>query len=314
MKRIFEPSQILFAPTYQCNLKCRHCNQKQSKTRLSIATALRFMEECKNIGLNEVGFTGGEPLLYPEFIAEVSKKATLLGFRFDRITTNAGWFKTNAFLDETLGRIVSAGYDGKFCISVDDYHQVPTEKIARFIQAAVEIMGRTEVISIAHVGGINQINKVAKILRGKINKVNRLEVRPAKNFVGLSAKITEINLCPIGKAKELTNPWAKHWFKEDFCRGPGQVFYVLPNGEVKPCCGFANDLPSMTIGSIYKNNPQEILKKAQTDPFLKIVFTKGLLKLKDILKNNLKLELPPTLDHCFFCWYAQNKGIRKYLK
>src|ERR1700679_1385544 len=87
--RTFRPNYLSFAGTYQCNLTCPHCCVPiEWKDRLDLPTALRFLEEAHRFGIDILGFTGGEPFLYPEFLIEVSHRAAELGFRFDKIVTN----------------------------------------------------------------------------------------------------------------------------------------------------------------------------------------------------------------------------------
>lgn len=313
MKKGFYPTQVLFAPTYQCNLKCRPCTQEQGPTRLSITRAKLFLGQCHKLGIKEIGFTGGEPFLYTRFLSILSRPAAGYGFRFDRLMTNGAWFKTEKELDRKLRELLTAGFTGAFCLSVDDFHKVPFSKIALFIKKAVELTGWPQCVSFAYIDDINKIRKLAKLLGGKIAGNGRLVVRPRTGFVGLSAQITKIDLCPVGQAGALAAPRGKKWFREDFCQGPGQVLYVSPNGAVKPCCGFAADLPAMSIGNINRDSAREILKRAATDPFLDIIYKRGLLKLRDIYQRRNPERLKPTLDRCFLCWRLQTLGVRKYL-
>lgn len=312
-RMIFKPTQVLFAPTYHCNLHCVHCCVPRHEKKLPIKQALYFLRQCVSAGVQEVGFTGGEPFLFPEFLAALSQEADKLKCRFDRITTNAGWFHTKAELTSTISLILNSGFKGTFCVSVDRFHKVPLRKIGTFINTAVEFTGRPDIISLVYVENKEKIISLAKMLKGSIARNRRLVIRPATGFIGLSAKISGISLCPVEKAYRLKNPWSRKWFSEDFCQGPGQVLYVTPAGEVKPCCGFANDLPSMTIGTVYNEPLQTILHRAQKNKFLQFVFKKGLLVLKDVFEEHYKEKVRPTSDHCFLCWYLQKKGVRAIL-
>jgi pyruvate-formate lyase-activating enzyme len=60
--------------------------------RLAIPAALRFLEEAHTHGIRTLGFTGGEPFLYPEFLYALCRRAAALDFRFDKIMTNGVWF------------------------------------------------------------------------------------------------------------------------------------------------------------------------------------------------------------------------------
>src|SRR5438132_2341676 len=84
--RGFRPNYLSFAGTYQCNLTCPHCCVPiEWPDRLAIPMALRFLEDAHHYGIEILGFTGGEPFLYPEFVVALTDRAARLGFRFDKI-------------------------------------------------------------------------------------------------------------------------------------------------------------------------------------------------------------------------------------
>src|SRR3954462_10809879 len=90
--RTFRPNYLSFAGTYQCNLTCPHCCVPIEWTdRLDIPTAVRFLEDAHRHGIELLGFTGGEPFLYAEFVIALTRRAAELGFRFDKIVTNGVW-------------------------------------------------------------------------------------------------------------------------------------------------------------------------------------------------------------------------------
>src|SRR5258708_8516371 len=92
--RTFRPNYLSFAGTYQCNLTCPHCCVPIEWTdRLAVAVALRFLEDARGHGVEVLGFTGGEPFLYPEFVVAVTRRAAALGFRFDNVMTNGVWHR-----------------------------------------------------------------------------------------------------------------------------------------------------------------------------------------------------------------------------
>src|SRR5271155_6085690 len=86
--RTFRPNYLSFAGTYQCNLSCPHCCVPiEWPDRLDVATALRFLEDAHAAGVEILGFTGGEPFLYAEFVVALTRRAAELGFRFDKVMT-----------------------------------------------------------------------------------------------------------------------------------------------------------------------------------------------------------------------------------
>ena len=95
--RTFRPNYLSFAGTYQCNLSCPHCCVPiEWPDRLDIPTALRFLEQAHAAGIETLGFTGGEPFLYPEFLLALTQRAAELGFRFDKLMTNGVWHRDAA--------------------------------------------------------------------------------------------------------------------------------------------------------------------------------------------------------------------------
>ena len=67
-----------------CNITCRNCYIESSPTNdrlayISAVEAIAFLDEAKSLGAREIGFTGGEPFLNPEF-PEMLQAALERGF------------------------------------------------------------------------------------------------------------------------------------------------------------------------------------------------------------------------------------------
>ena len=149
--RTFRPNYLSFAGTYQCNLTCPHCCVPiEWPDRLDIPTAIRFLEDARGYGIRTVGFTGGEPFLYPEFLFAVCRRAAGLGFRFDKVMTNGVWFRDRAHLDEVLSELARSGFSGRLGLSVDKFHGVHTGRLADFCRTAREVFGRDNIVSLSY--------------------------------------------------------------------------------------------------------------------------------------------------------------------
>lgn len=314
----FRPKEILFCPTTKCNLSCAHCDIKKNGKILSKKTAIRFLNECADAGIKRLGFTGGEPFLALDALCAVTKEAVRRNMTFSRIMTNGAWFKSGSGLSSALMKLFRAGYDGDICVSVDAFHAQESEKAALFIKTAIDIWNRPDIVSIAAVKGAREdktrslLKKIARLLNA------RVKFTPAKNAcirkVGLFIKIFYIDLSPVGRAKDIKKPWDGKWFKDDFCKGPGQVFFVLPDGQVKPCCGYANDSDILTIGSIKNDSPEKMIRNAAGNLFISKVFGKGLHPIRRAIERS-GIRFPgKTTNHCFFCRYLTHDVPRQALR
>src|SRR2546430_470701 len=149
--RGFKPDYPSFAGTYQCNLACPHCCVPIEWTdHLDIAVALRFLEDARKQGISTLGLTGGEPFLYPEFVHAICKRAVELGYRFDKIMTNAVWHDDEAHLEAILAPLAAMGFSGKLGLSVDKFHGIHTAKVVEFCRVAARLFQRDNVLSLSY--------------------------------------------------------------------------------------------------------------------------------------------------------------------
>ncbi|MFH2145312.1 MAG: radical SAM protein [Candidatus Omnitrophota bacterium] len=98
----------MIALTYRCQCRCVHCSaalyRDDAKTVLKPQEVIKLIDDCKNNGISEIYFFGGEPLLVPEldeFIRYAKKKRMIT--RMD----------TNGFLlsQSRVKQLKSAGLD-----------------------------------------------------------------------------------------------------------------------------------------------------------------------------------------------------------
>lgn len=302
--RPLQPEEVLFSPLDECNLRCRHCSAAPGKRRLPIATALRFLETCRGTSVERVGFTGGEPFLYPAFLEAVASRVVRLGLLFDRITTNAAWFKTRDELAAVLSRLRDKGYDGSFHVSLDSFHGRNIAKPALFIRTAAEIWNRPDASSILAVRGARdeETRSLLEALAARLEaRIVRGRGRPRIESESLLVAISAVDLVPVGQAEGLTDPWRGGWFKEDFCRVPGHVLFILPDGSVKPCCGYATDSERLTLGNIKRDSAARLIANARRNPFVRAVFERGLTEVRRRLIEKGAVFPGRTANHCLFC-------------
>ncbi len=313
--RTFRPNYVSFAGTYQCNLSCAHCCVPIEWTdRLDIPTAIRFLEDAHRHGIRLLGFTGGEPFLYPEFLVALTRRAAELGFRFDKLVTNGVWYHDESHLRSVLTDLKRAGFTGKLGLGVDKFHGIRTEDLARFCTVARDVFQRDNILSLAYASrdphtGLEPIRKLADALDGILDWSDMLD-----RYLIVSPELTITlnwnHLAPVERAEKLGNDWNGAWFEEDYCEGPGQALIVNPRGDVKPCCGFASDLDQLTIGNIYRDSVEDVIRQGRAHPYVGRVFAQGLTAIRDDILRRDPNALPgETTNHCYFCWYVLQKAI-----
>ena len=295
-KRGFLPTEIIFAVTTACNLHCEHCFVNRKPVTLSVADAKKFLLTCKNTSIEKIGFTGGEPFLNLNFICEISKFAVQNDFLFDQIITNGDWWKNEAELKEKFQQLYDSGYDGKIAVSWDSYHGQSEERMMIFIRTAQEFFGENAL-------NIQTVNEEGE----------SLPLAPASKLSSATPSSGEYPATPPVYNLQRSFPsddaraWQyKKWFKEDYCEGPGHILYVHADGNIAPCCGFANENQTLFIGNI-NQDLETILQNASSNKMVKICYEEGLSHfrrhgLKKILKaKGIKLPKGKCGDICSFC-------------
>lgn len=309
----FSPKEVLFASTTDCNLNCAHCSVERGKARLPVSAAAKFLRSCRKIGVERVGFTGGEPFRDTRFLFALTENAAAQGFLFGMVTTNARWFKSFGHLRRTLGELYDRGYDGSFGVSVDIFHGNDPAKPALFIDTARDVWKRPDIARVIAVRGAREketeavLKVLAKALKARLAIVGG---HPVIKNESLFVPVRMIDLVPVGRAETLSDPWGGKWFREDFCRGPGHIFYVLPNGDVKPCCGHATDSEQLTIGNIRKDTAAKMVENASRNPFVAAVYREGLTGIRKRLAKHGVLFPGATTSHCFFCHHVLTRVPR----
>lgn len=96
LNKIKPPLWLLLELTYKCPLACPYCynDLKFANTKDSMSTAdwFRVMEEAREMGAVQIGFSGGEPLLNKDII-KIVQKASDLKFYTNLITSGVGMKK-----------------------------------------------------------------------------------------------------------------------------------------------------------------------------------------------------------------------------
>lgn len=322
---MFKPEEIIFAPTARCNLRCSHCHVSRSfKETLDAKASVKFLKSAAAQGINRVGFSGGEPFLVPDFLAEISRAAVGLDMLFGRLMTNGLWYRNRQDLASVLNQVAASGFDGKIGLSADSYHRSVGRELLPFIIEVFRAFGRKDCLDITAVvpgtlskkkkaGGDRLYKSIARGLGGHL-ECDR-QGRPVRIRDDSTSMLDgEALFIPINRIDCSGGPDADRWndgrwFRDDFCEGPGQVLYVHPDGRIAPCCGFANESKELIIGSIYEDDAKTVIGRARKMPILRAVYNKGLGKLRQELERKGTRFPGKTGDICFFCEYICSRKL-----
>ena len=324
---MFNPQEIIFCPTAECNLHCPHCFVSQSKTTLDKQKSLSFLDTSAPY-IKKVGFSGGEPFLNLEFLLAIIKKTVQLDLLFDQIMTNGTWWKTPAELHSTLAKLQEAGYDGKIGLSWDIFHNQNQQKIDHFIKTVQIFFGeqsiniqsvkpykgrslspsRHFVASIPLSAGDTPATPPEK--QGN-QDAQKTFLKNTKKWDAMFKQFTKnhpeipVYILPQTFPSEDSRAWKNHfWFKEDYCEGPGHVLYIHANGKIAPCCGFANENEQLFIGTI-DDTFETVMKNAATHKMVKLCYETGLSNIRKEIKDRLRAQgkklSGKCRDICSFC-------------
>ena len=302
----FFPYEIIFSVTDLCNLKCNHCYIKKNNAKLDINATINFLDSLTEDNLSQIthiGFSGGEPFLFPEIIEAITKKSVEKDLLFDCIMTNGVWWKNQEELKSILQKIYDAGFDGKIGISFDYFHALAYESSCKNENSNINFEKYLEKIS-EFCLTVFEIWKDSSMI--KIQSVNYKEQNHIFNPQKLIKELPDcfdyqVFIFDESYTSDDERSWQdKKWFKEDFCSGPGQIFYIHSDGRIAPCCGFANENEKLIIGNINQTFDQ-VIENASKNPMIKLCYIDGLSsKIKELKKEKL-LPHGKTKDNCTFC-------------
>ena len=107
--------KIVMELTNRCNLSCEHCfsGRHGGKDDLPIEVLQKVLTEARELGFDELSFTGGEPTIHRQF-SEVIRLTHEAGYRFSFVTNGWSFSRTYPVLASYLDRlgIITFSMDG----------------------------------------------------------------------------------------------------------------------------------------------------------------------------------------------------------
>lgn len=308
----YKPQHLNFRVSYKCNIFCKHCyNSSSNKEQgfIDKKVALKVITQAYKYGIKTLGLTGGEPMLFPDIINAMIKKATDLGYTKINITTNGYWGKTLKGATDTLNELNSIGFKpgvGFLGISAGEFHR-------EFLDWSHH---RNIIIANHNIFG-HKLRVDFEYREGHAYLVDDFKKYLAENGVDSSwyNLVVRSSLSSVGRWKEnqSKDPSMIPAEKIGSCK-PTNWFTVEPNGDVFPCCGFNKDIHGLAFGNVHKSSVAKIISNAEKHLPIKALYTMTLGEIHTKMAEHI--ELPKEYNSiCQACEYLfKDTKNHKYLK
>ena len=323
--------EVHWSITGQCNLKCRHCfmsapgGKHGSPTHEQLMATMEQFAEC---GISQVGITGGEPLIRPDFL-EIVKELTEREIGINCIYTN-GWLVN----EELLDAIEAIGIKPSFQLSFDGVGQHDflrgIEGCEERTLAALRLLQkrgyRISVSTCLHKGNIHTIRETVKRMAslgvGSMKmgatmvlgnwadpELRKLSLTPAEELEAFENYIPEFfeDGAPLSimlsgtfcyhKSDEVWSfnsyrPCPAKWEDKVLsCLSIKNTFYVGADGMVAPCMGMCDCGYAKNFPCLYTTPLREILGDSH---FMDLCST----TVKQVRDGNDKCRKCQYIDRC----------------
>jgi len=253
-----------FLVTDKCNFTCRHCcneSQPHNSAVLELADIQRCIDEAGQIGsFREVGISGGEPFLFPSYLADIIKHASDRGFSV-QVTTNCFWARSEEKARSLLTSLQSSGLT---CIniSVSEFHlehNTPS-RLYNAARAAIDL------------GIIVRVNCVCTKSFGVA------DARPMFQECAERIEFLSVPCLPVGRAAEAISV-DNFRFRDDIphgsCVDQFSRLAVTPTGDVFPCCSPGGFTEPLKLGNVHERTIDEIVGGTQENLLFQVLRTVG---------------------------------------
>lgn len=273
--------------TQKCDLHCRHCYDRSQRREMMLEEGIKVLDDLyafcqEKFVYGQVTFTGGNPLLYPEFL-ELYKEAADRGF----LTAILG----NPAPRERMEKILNIRKPQFYQVSLEgmrahnDYIRGENHfnRVVSFLQLLKELNIYSMVMLTLTRANQNQVLELAEFLRDKVDRFNfnrlsmvgegaalaSVDIETYRDFLKEYLQAAKDN--PImGLKDNFFNLLQQQNNKTEFyggCAGHGcgaafNFVSLLPDGRVDACRKF--DSP---MGNIFEKSLSEIYHSSQGERY-----------------------------------------------
>ena len=298
--------------THECHLSCVHCSslaEAECSRQIAWIDCKRILDEAAEIGVEEIAFSGGEPLCWEHLtnaIAYATSKRIILSLYTTGIAPNA-LSVLNHLKDAGLQRVIFSVYgssskqheavtltDGSFdktlnavqkCVSLGfdvEFHFVPMSDNYVELRSVAEL---------ARELGVKRISALRLVPQGRGAAYDGLKLKDSENIV---FRQTIIDLRNEGHDIRVGSPYNILMLKEnpECCAGIDRMT-ISPDLKLSPCDAFKQISPDMLgVSNVYSNLTNNSIAECwDNSPYLQ--------KIRDYLTS-------PFAEKCNSCEVIEN--------
>ena len=323
-------NNVQWSITGACNLRCRHCFMSAPGSKHGnpdLSELLNVVDQLAECGVFNVGITGGEPLIRPDFW-QIVDALTEKGIEINAIYSN-GLLVNGEFISEYKKRNLHAGiqmsYDG---IGMHDWLRgLPgTEQAVRNAFCILKENGISASAAMClHRKNVHTIRETVNWLKDngvrslKINRIQEVgEWAKTAEDIRLTAEETiqayadyipqffaddaplslvldgafgfdrKRNTAEISYIRPCS---AEHEAERLSCPPLGKSFYIGAEGMVAPCMMMADDPYSVNFPNLHKTPLKEILGESRLMALTQV-------KVGDVRNGNAECRKCPYIEKC----------------
>ncbi len=268
------PTTCTLQVTYRCQLDCRHCSAARFTTRdraeLTTEHWLDTIQQAIDLGVYNIVFTGGEPLLRKDVFELVES--------VDKERAQASMFSNGILLtDETAARLKEAGLYA-IMVSLDDVRPEKHDEYRRidggFDQACE---GIARALDAGLLVGVSTYAFPEDVAEGRVEQMMELGAELGVHEITIFDTVPTGKLLPLEQDQLLTpddkariieimrdyneRDGYPHVIAQAFVNGPEGAgcfagfiqFYMTAYGDVNPC-----DFTPLTFGNIQDDSLENI--------------------------------------------------------
>lgn len=273
MFRLDFPLHFVIILGYKCNLKCKHCSSSADSGRTlgySTSQATAIINQMADIGVVDIAFSGGEPLLrrdLEQIIAFANSKGITTGTstngfamtaRRARQLKMAGLDRLQVSLDglkEEHERIRGHGTFNRALAAIERSLEARLRTHICFTAMRSNAHLLPEMIELALELGVDGFNLSQFVPTGRGSLAEGLPPETAKRvlqtWLAEKSRHPDLHMTAHSSGLAALSPDAEH------CRGGCQagisIGCITPEGDVTPCVMFP-----MSVGNLNRNTLREI--------------------------------------------------------